>query len=191
MDRLLTWLRVRLCRPAPASPADGLPVAAPRLYLPEDVAETTASLVATYGTLAEPHEGIAYWAGVVTPESWMVTTVIAPDAITTPGSYRTSAVGNAQVIQAINQHHLELLAQVHGHPGDWVGHSAGDDTGAFMPYLGFYSIVVPAYGRQGLLPLSRCGVHRYDGDRFVHLTQEEVADQFVLVPTTIDLREMK
>ncbi|MFN8592029.1 MAG: hypothetical protein U0031_11275 [Thermomicrobiales bacterium] len=144
--------------------------------------------MASYGTPVEPHEGIAYWAGVATTEAWIVTTVIAPDAITTPGSYRTSAVGNARVIQAINQHHLQLLAQVHGHPEAWVGHSAGDDTGAFMPYAGFYSIVVPIYGQRGLLPLSRCGVHRYDGDRFVQLSAGEVAGQIILVPPAMDLR---
>jgi len=159
------------------------------MYLPEDITRATASFVASYGTATEPHEGIAYWAGVATPEAWIVTTVIAPDAITTPGSYRTSAVGNARVIQAINRHRVQLLAQVHGHPGEWVGHSAGDDGGAFMPYPGFYSIVVPAYGRHGLLPLSRCGVHRYEGDRFIQLSQEEVSRRFVLVPTAMDLRE--
>jgi hypothetical protein len=189
MNRLLNWLRARLLQPPAAPPAASPPITAPRMYLPEDIARATAGFVASYGTSAEPHEGIAYWAGVAMPESSVVTTVIAPGAITTPGSYRTSAVGNARVIQAINRHHLQLLAQVHGHPEEWVGHSAGDDTGAFMPYAGFYSIVIPAYGRRGLLPLSKCGVHRYDGDRFVQLSEDEIADQIVLVPTAMDLRD--
>lgn len=189
MDSLLALFRVRLPQPPAAPPAATLPASAPRMYLPENIARATASFMASYGTAAEPHEGIAYWAGVATPEAWIVTTVIAPDALTTPGSYRTSAVGNARVIQAINRYRLQLLAQVHGHPEEWVGHSAGDDSGAFMPYTGVYSIVVPHYSRQGFLPLSRCGVHRYEGDRFVQLSEEEVSSRFVLVPTAMDLRE--
>jgi hypothetical protein len=190
MDRLFGWLRERRPQPLADQLAAGTRATVPRIYLPEQVVQATAGFVASYGTAAEPHEGIVYWAGLATPEAWMVTTAIAPYAITTPGSYRTSAIRNAQVIQVVNLHHLQLLAQVHGHPEEWVGHSAGDDTGAFMPYPGFYSIVVPAYGRRGLLPLSYCGVHRYEGDRFVRLPQEEIADRFVLVPMAIDLREL-
>ena len=44
---------------------------------------------------------------------------------------------------------LELIGQVHSHPGRFVGHSDGDDERALMPYDGFLSIVVPHYGRRG------------------------------------------
>jgi hypothetical protein len=87
-----------------------------------------------------------------------------------------------------NDLRLQILAQVHGHPGDWVGHSAGDNRGAFMAYEGYYSVVVPNYGLQGLLPLSRCGVHRFDKGRFVRLPAEDVSKQFVVAPAWVDLR---
>lgn len=164
------------------------PAVSPLIYLPEAVATATAHLIASYGNSREQHEGIAYWAGILTGGVQVVTTVLAPEAITTKGSYKTSIVANAAVITKVNEYQLQLLAQIHGHPKACVSHSAGDDSGAFMPYTGFYSLVVPHYGRQGLLPLYKCGVHRYEDGRFVQLTPEVIERQFVLAPTSVDLR---
>lgn len=161
----------------------------PVVYVPGAVIKATGQLVASYGALDEPHEGIAYWAGLPTETAWVVMCVLAPQACTTSGSYKTSAVANAFVIARVNELRLQILAQIHGHPSDWVGHSAGDDRGAFMPYPGFYSLVVPYYGRQGLLPMSKCGIHYYEGGRFVRLTSEEVTRRFIVVPTSVDLRK--
>lgn len=160
----------------------------PVVYLPEDIIKATGRLIASFGTPQQHHEGIAYWAGVPTEQAWVITTVLIPQALTTPGSYQTSALANAQVIFKINEFRLQLLAQIHGHPTDWVDHSAGDNTGAFMPYPGFYSLVVPFYGQHGLLPLSQCGVHCYENGCFNRLTAEEIKQRFVTVPTLINLR---
>lgn len=160
----------------------------PTLFLPRTVADETACLVSSFGTGEDQHEGVVYWAGVASADSWVVTTVLVPEARTTAGSFHTSVLANSRVIQAVNDAKLQLLAQVHGHPGDWVGHSGGDDRGAFMPYRGFYSVVLPHYGSCGLLPLDQCGFHRYDGRRFNQLTASEVAELIVLVDPSSDLR---
>jgi hypothetical protein len=164
------------------------PPAPLKVYLHQEVAQATAEIVASYGNSEEDHEGIAYWAGVVTDTAWVVTTVLAPEAITTRGSYNTTALANAHVISAVNKLHLQVLAQVHGHPGSWVGHSGGDNTGAFMPYTGFYSVILPFYGREGMLPLSKCGIHRFEDDGFSQLTTVEIERDFIVVPTAVDLR---
>ena len=152
------------------------------------VAQETAGFISSYGPATESHEGVVYWAGVPFDEAWVVTTVMAPKATTTVGSYTTSALANAMVVSRVNELRLQLLAQVHGHPHGWVGHSDGDNTGAFMPYEGFYSVVVPWYGSRGLLPLTTCGIHRYEGGSFVRLSDDEIEDRFVLLPTGVDLR---
>lgn len=161
----------------------------PLVYLPENVLHSTGDLISSYGSNKQKHEGIAYWAGLACNEQWIVTTVIAPQATTTAGSFVTSTTANAAVIARVNDLRLHILAQVHGHPGEWVGHSESDNKGAFMPYEGFYSIVVPWYGRHGLIPLIQCGVHRYQSAQFVHLTGREIEYQFILVPTNIDMRK--
>jgi hypothetical protein len=164
------------------------PTSSPIVYLPEDVATSTAQLIASYGDSEVPHEGIAYWAGVSAQGVQVITTVLAPEATTTKGSYRTSVVANAMVIATANRLKLQILAQIHGHPRSRVDHSVGDDNGAFMPYTGFYSLVVPHYGRQGMLPLHMCGIHRYEDGGFVRLAPDETEHTFVLVPTSVDLR---
>lgn len=160
----------------------------PTIYLPRTVVEETAKLVSSFGPLDDQHEGIAYWAGVASAKAWVVTTVLVPEARTTAGSFETSVLANARVIQAVNASSLQLLAQVHGHPGKWVGHSKGDDIGAFMPYRGFYSVILPHYGRHGVEPLAQCGFHRFDGDAFHQLETSEIGHRFVLVDACVDLR---
>lgn len=160
----------------------------PRVFLPVGVAEATAEILTSFRSATGQHEGIAYWAGVPADMAWMITTVVAPTAHTTSGSYQTTAVANAQVISMSDRYHLHILAQVHGHPGEWVSHSRGDARGAFMPYTGFYSIVVPHYGNKGLLPLTICGIHRFQGRQFLRLSPQEIEQQFVVVPQWIDLR---
>lgn len=159
-----------------------------RVYVSGELVEITAHLVASYGSSDERHEGVAYWAGVPAGTVWVVTTVLSPEAFTTRGSYRTSAVANARVVNRVSELGLQVMAQIHGHPGDWVDHSPGDDDGAFMPYEGFYSLVPPRYGCERMLPLSKCGVHCYEHGRFVRLGPEEIEERFVVVPTFVDLR---
>lgn len=160
----------------------------PVIYLTKNVIEATANYVSSYGPSTEMHEGIVYWAGVPNDKAWLITTAIAPAAKTTSGSYHTSVSTNAYVIKTINELRLQLLAQVHGHPKSWVDHSEGDINGAFMPYEGFLSVVVPWYGKKGLLPLKKCGIHRYEKGDFVRLTLEEIDRIFFIVPNSIDLR---
>jgi hypothetical protein len=160
----------------------------PIVYLTDEVVKATAQLVASFGSSRNPHEGIVYWSGVPTSSTWVITTAIAPEAITTAGSYRTSVSANAYVVKSINELKLQMLAQVHGHPTDWVDHSEGDNRGAFMPYDGFYSIILPWYGRRGMLPLETCGIHRFEAGQFVRLNSDEVKQRFTVVPNSIDLR---
>lgn len=117
-----------------------------------------------------------------------ITTVIAPSAITTLGSFKTSSVSNARVIAYLANAGLELLAQVHSHPGNLVDHSQGDDDRAFMPYEGFLSIVVPQYARRGLVPLTICGVHIFEAGGFRRMNEREILSSFHIVDETADLR---
>lgn len=167
-----------------------LPILFPRVYILQELVEATTTLLISFRDDTTQHEGIVYWAGVSTEATLVVTTVIAPYAYTTHASFHTSTVANAQVIAAMASRQLQVLAQVHGHPGAWVGHSDGDNKGAFMPYTGFYSIVAPNYGLEGLLPLSRCGVHCFVDGRFIQLSATDIDRAFSVIPTSIDLRKV-
>jgi proteasome lid subunit RPN8/RPN11 len=159
------------------------------IIIANEVITATIAVCQTKHRWGRRHESILYWAGTQTTRNdVLITTCIAPRAKTTPGSFRTTAADNARAISAMNNEGLQLVAQVHSHPGTLVDHSHGDVTGALMPFEGFLSIVVPEYGSNGMWPLHRCGVHRYERGIFRRLTSSEVQRGFQLRPSCIDLR---
>jgi hypothetical protein len=162
---------------------DRQPPPPPLVLIHEAVLPETIRLLRESRDERSAHEGVVYWAGKVSDGFWVVTTVIAPKATTTWGSFETSAAGNAEVIAFLARHGIELLAQTHSHPGGDVGHSGGDDDGALMPYENYLSLIVPNYARDGMLPLATCGVHRYEGGRFRRLGDAEVEAGFRVIPT--------
>lgn len=133
-------------------------------------------------------EKVAYWAGVKRDDVWVATTVIRPDAVLRRGSFHTTPAANAEVVAFIAKNGLALLAQVHTHPGTGVDHSEGDDRDAFMPTENYISIVVPKYCRDGMLPLERCGVHRYEQGVFRRIVGTELARSICVVPLTKDFK---
>ena len=57
-----------------------------------------------------------------------------------------------------------------------------------MPYEGFLSIVVPHYGRRGMMPLTVCGVHVFESGRFRRMGEAEVESRFRQIDVFTDLR---
>lgn len=133
-----------------------------------------------------PTEKVVYWAGVKRPDVCTALTVIRPDARLTRGSFRTTPEANAQVIAFLSDRGLAIVAQVHTHPGAWVDHSGGDDEDAFMPTENHISIVVPSYCRGGMLPIERCGVHRYEARMFRRIVGDELHASLCVVPLKQD-----
>ena len=164
------------------------PPAVHQIYLPESVAKATANSIASFGHAQEQHEGIAYWAGIPFSNGLVITSVIVPEAKTTYGAYHTSVAANARVVNMVNRYQLQLVAQVHGHPSSWVDHSEIDDIKAFMPYEGFYSIVLPWYGSRGMFPLNTCGIYRFEKGKFKKVVPTEIERTFLVLPVAIDLR---
>jgi proteasome lid subunit RPN8/RPN11 len=137
---------------------------------------------------SQPHEGVAYWAGRRVGDEYFITTCIAPTAQTTYGSFDTSSHTNAKVIIYLASASLELLGQVHSHPGVFVDHSDGDDERALMPYEGFLSIVVPHYAHRGMRPLAMCGIHIFEKFKFRRLKDSEIEASFRIIEEFADLR---
>jgi hypothetical protein len=65
------------------------------------------------------------------------------------------------MIQVLGKHDMIHLGQIHSHPGSWVDHSEGDDEHAAFKINGLLSLVVPAYCKDGMMPIETCGVHRF------------------------------
>jgi len=157
------------------------------LYLPEPVVAETERLLRTYGG-GEAHEGIVYLGGVEVADRAVALAALSPAAETTWGSFRTELAANTAVVQALDRLRLVLVGQIHSHPGTWVDHSDGDDEGALVRFEGYWSLVVPVFAREGMRPLERCGVHRFQRGRFARLTVAAVGARVHVVPPSVDLR---
>jgi hypothetical protein len=92
------------------------------------------------------HEGIVYLLGRTDGAVTLAVAVFAPDAQTTPGSFHVPTRAMVSCMQAAARLELQLVAQVHTHPGQ-AYHSDGDVEGAKIRYPGYTSLVLPDYGR--------------------------------------------
>lgn len=156
----------------------------PRVAISEAVVAQTEMLLRV--SRWRPHERIVYWGGFETHTSCLVTTVIRPNAVMTGGSFRTTSRENARAVTFLRSHNLVLIGQVHTHPSSYVDHSEGDDEDAFMRFENYLSLVVPFYARRGVLPLTTCGIHRFEGNFFRRLKTIEIENTFTVVPTSKD-----
>lgn len=113
------------------------------------------------------HEGIAYLLGLTNGDSTVIVAAIRPESHTTVGSFNVSSVAMARVVRTANNVGLQVVGQVHTHPGS-AYHSGGDDDGARIAYDGYVSIVVPDYGRE-LPSLRGAAVYSYRHHKFSRL----------------------
>lgn len=91
------------------------------------------------------HEGIAYLFGVTDGSVTLAVSSYRPRAKTSPGSFDVDAKAMAACVRAAARLGLQVVAQVHTHPGA-AYHSDGDVEGARIRYPGYASIVLPDYG---------------------------------------------
>lgn len=138
----------------------------PRLVMTESC--IAALEVCMAPEIEKGHEGVAYLLGHSDSSTTLAIAGIRPDAITTRGSFRVPPPAMALVVRAAVDRGLQVVGQVHTHPGE-AYHSDGDDDGARIAFTGFVSVVLPDYGRH--LP-SLTGAAAYifkAGQRFVAL----------------------
>lgn len=159
----------------------------PRLSMTSEVTRLLASLLPR-AVLGQGHENVAYLGGYDIGDLKVACSVIMPKASTGPGFYDTDVASHAEVVLALSDLELEVVGQIHTHPGSAVYHSDDDDELAFVKGEGFWSIVVPNYARNGILPFSQCGFHLHTNGVFHLLSADAVAARIAKQPTVIDLR---
>ena len=164
-----------------------------RYLISSKVIKDTEMILRDYAGRIPPHEGLVYWAGRESGNLINVTAMIAPN--TESGTFRvsTSCKDNCHVVNELGKLNLIEIAQVHSHPSCWVDHSDGDDMWAAFKFDGLLSLVVPYYCDEGMRPLKKCGIHRYENGEFVRLSTKYVKKHFQLINCTnskfVDLRK--
>ncbi len=98
-------------------------------------------------------EEFAFWSGhVIDGQIGLVTRVFRPHTNQTRAYVTIDDDEQLLAMIDIVHTHAELvLCQLHTHPGD-AFHSTTDDHGAVTDEVGFLSIVLPAFGADGLMP---------------------------------------
>lgn len=152
-----------------------------RYYISEDVVRFSEIILREYGNVNPPNEGFVYWAGKKDFNKIFINTVIAPRTESNWGSVVVSHESNVDLVLCLSENKLIHVGQVHSHPGDWVDHSAGDDSMAPFKMEGLLSFVVRQYGLKGINPLTECGVHRYDNRRFIRLSKKYIKTHFRII----------
>ena len=156
---------------------DPVPAFRPVARLPKRcLIMTEASVLAMRECMAEEilrgHEGIAYLIGQTNGATTVVVGAMRPEARTTVGSFSVTSIAMAAVVRAATDAGLQVIGQIHTHPGD-AYHSGGDEDGARIVYDGYVSIVVPEYGRR-LPSLDGAAIYFYRSEAFSELNARAV-----------------
>jgi hypothetical protein len=147
---------------------------------PVKAIQDTERILAEYGNLSPPNEGLVYWGGIRNGNSRIVSLVFAPLTESNGTRVSTSQRSNFDFVRVLSWDNLVQIAQVHSHPGKWVDHSPGDDALAAFKIKGLLSIVVPEYCQNGVNLLSSCGVHRYQRASFIRLSRKYIESHFII-----------
>jgi len=159
-----------------------------KIYVPHSVLEDTACWLRKYGT--KRSEGLVFWAGIETDGPTIITTCVYPRiSESSAGHVRVEAKNGARMVSEVRKMGLQVLAEVHSHPFPGTGHSWTDNSFPFAFYKGYLSIVVGDFGEDGMEPLTRCGVHRYENGRFRRLSNSEIQELFQVVDDELNLHE--
>lgn len=147
----------------------------------------TRKILEEYRTLTPSNEGLIYWAGLRSNSKEEVRLVVAPKTESGEMKVMTSPSSNAQYVKVLAKYGLVHIGQVHSHPGSFIDHSDGDDEWTPFKRTGLISIVAPNYGRNGLLPLTSCAVHKYINSEFKRLDESYILERFQIL-TDLDVQ---
>lgn len=86
---------------------------------------------------------------------------IEPESLN--GAVHLTMVGYSQLWAICTQLGLEVLGDVHTHPGDLVGQSGTDQDNPLVAQVGHLALIVPRYA-SGHICLRDVGVYEYLGD---------------------------
>lgn len=128
-------------------------------------------------------EGMVLWAGKRTEQTVLVSELIVPQQRALRTSDGLCAIVDGDELRRLNMHlyknSLDLIAQVHTHPGR-AYHSSTDDQYAIATTVGCFSIVVPNFAVIDY-PLSECAVYRLDEHGSWRPVDESVSPNRIVV----------
>ena len=86
------------------------------------------------------------------------------DPVSCPGAITFHAQGYAALWEYCRQKAVEVVADVHTHPGPHVGQSEIDQRHPMVPVVGHTALIVPNFADADWWSLEKIGVYEYLGD---------------------------
>jgi hypothetical protein len=143
-------------------------------------------LLAEFGRKRQKVEQIAFLDGVQVGDDSVITTLTFPHATLRRGNFHVSADAMSEAGKHLGS--FVRIAQIHTHPGAWIGHSDIDDEFAYSRHDGALSLVVPNYS-VGVTGFSDVAVHVCLRGRWRELGPKERDATIRLVPAIFDFRK--
>lgn len=128
-------------------------------------------------------EGMVLWAGRQANQIFDVTELVVPRQRALSTSDGLCAIVDEEELRRLNIYlykgSLELIAQVHTHPGR-AYHSSTDDANAITTTVGSFSIVVPNFAVIDYA-LSHCAVYRLNaGGSWLEVDESALPNRIVV-----------
>jgi proteasome lid subunit RPN8/RPN11 len=122
-------------------------------------------------------ESAAIWAGTITERGWHAQDVYfhhdLGDNRSGPLFLDLNEQSKYILYDTLRQRGLCLVALIHTHPAEWVDLSAIDEQNQISSRIGFWSLVVPHYGRKPW-NLKMMGVHERAETGWHRLSAKEI-----------------
>lgn len=132
-------------------------------------------------------EQVCYFDGIRCGEDGIVVALTFPNAKLFPDHFEVPPDEMSRAGKHLRRFQMRRLAQVHTHPGSWVGHSPWDDAKAYSQLDGALSLVLPDHAR-ARPRIEQSGIHIRTTAGWQQLMAPAAAAAVRVVPTYFDFR---
>lgn len=127
-----------------------------QVNIPLEIIQRTIAFLQENGL--EGTESHCLWVGISRNTSFIVKEIIFPKQTKSAFSFMVSAEELDRINRELYNKKLELIAQVHSHPGK-AFHSHTDNKFPVVTTLGGFSLVFPYYGQTSKNDLKKCSIY--------------------------------
>lgn len=153
-----------------------------RLLVPQSLFERTLRQLADRS--AGWRESAAIWIGSLDGDDAIASDVLYHHELCEdnagPLSLELSEQAKFELYRTLATKGEKIVSLIHTHPRDWVGLSAVDEDNQICSRIGFWSLVVPWYGREPW-DLARIGIHARTNDGWHEFRESEISQRVVLL----------
>ena len=150
-----------------------------KIVIPEEIIFDTEKYLREYGQ--RHHEGMVFWLGRKHKDTAYIASCINPVQTSTAVTVDIALAESQRINRILASKKEVLIAQVHSHPNT-AFHSSRDDSMPATYAIGYFSLVVPYFCKNGMGNMSEIVIVEYIGSgEWKKLKNNEIAKRFEIV----------